>query len=145
MRPMNLYMIIPIIALIMSSQGVSILPADAVKRAEFIDAQPKVLQEYVVDHFTDTPILADIARCESRFRHFDRDGNVIRGEVNRGDVGVMQINEFYHSDRAETLGFDLHTLEGNIAYAKYLYEKEGTRPWDSSSRCWKATGHIAKK
>lgn len=138
-------MIIPIIALLMSSQGVSILPANAVKRAEFIDAQPKVLQAYIVDHFTDTPILADIARCESRFRHFDRDGNVIRGEVNRGDVGVMQVNEFYHGEKAKELGLDLHTIEGNVEYAKYLYEKEGTRPWNSSSKCWNANAHIAKK
>ncbi len=138
-------MIIPIIVLLMFSPNLSILPADVAKRAEFIDAQPKVLREYVVGHFADTPILADIARCESRFRHFDRDGNVIRGEVNRGDVGVMQINEFYHAGKAKELGIDLHSLEGNIAYAKYLYGKEGATPWDSSSRCWNASAHIAKK
>ena len=37
---------------------------------------------------------------------------------------------------AEKLGLNLKTLRGNMAYAKYLYEKEGVAPWKSSSSCW---------
>lgn len=99
--------------------------------------QPRLLEDQVREYFKDYPVLAEIAKCESTFRHFKANGDVVRGKVNKSDVGVMQINEYYHDEKAVELGFDLHTLEGNVAYAKYLYEKEGTRPWNSSSKCWK--------
>lgn len=106
--------------------------------------RPLTLEQYVRDYFRDTPIMAEIARCESRFRHLGRGGTVLRGEVTVEDLGVMQINEFYHEDTAKTLGFDLHTLDGNLAYAKWLYAKEGITPWLSSSRCWQKSDTLAK-
>ena len=99
---------------------------------EGIEAQAKA-------YFKNTPILANIAGCESRFRQYDAKGKVLVGAVNKGDIGVMQINKYYHADKAKSLGYDINTPEGNMAYAKYLYEKEGTKPWDSSSACWKNT------
>lgn len=102
------------------------------------------IKEMVGEYFADIPELVDVARCESRFRHFDKNGRVLRGEINRGDIGVMQINEYYHKERAEELGFDLYTIEGNMSYARVLYEKEGLTPWASSSHCWKPR-EIARK
>ena len=94
------------------------------------------IARYIKEYFTKAPILAEVARCESTYRQFGLDGGVLRGLVNPADVGVMQINEGYHSRKASELGLDLHTLEGNVAYAKYLYEKEGVQPWKSSAKCW---------
>lgn len=94
------------------------------------------LKDYLREHFADTPILMEIARCESTFTHFREDGSVVRGRVNNADVGVMQINEKYHLETSEKLGYDIHTVEGNVAYAKYLYEKSGAQPWSASSPCW---------
>ena len=111
---------------------------------EGIEAQAKA-------YFKDTPILADIAFCESSFRQYDADGNVLTGVVNKGDIGVMQINKYYHAEKAAELGDDLNTVQGNMAYAKYLYERYGTQPWSSSEDCWKgdlsaATGNqVAMK
>lgn len=104
--------------------------------------QPQTLETYIREYFKETPILAEIAKCESRFRHIGRDGKVIRGEIAVEDVGVMQINEFYHEESAEKLDFDLHTLDGNLSYAKWLYAKEGTAPWYSSSKCWQKSDTI---
>lgn len=98
---------------------------------------PVTFEEYVREYFNDTPILAEIAFCESTFRQFEPNGEVVRGKVNKSDVGVMQINEYYHADTAKKLGLDLKTTEGNLAYAKYLYERDGAAPWVSSSKCWK--------
>ncbi len=98
---------------------------------------PVTLENYVRQYFSETPILADIAKCESMFRQFDKSGNVLRGEVNNLDVGLMQINEKYHSQKAAELGFDFYTVRGNLDYAQYLYDKEGTTPWKASKKCWK--------
>ncbi|MCE9644190.1 hypothetical protein K8Q93_03050 [Candidatus Parcubacteria bacterium] len=94
------------------------------------------LEAVVREYFSDTPMLAEVARCETRFRHYDRKGEVLRGEIDNNDVGIMQVNERYHLKRAEKHGFDIYSLEGNLAYAKYLYLEEGSDPWASSSRCW---------
>ncbi len=100
-------------------------------------------EAYVKNYFSDTPILAEVARCESQFRQTDKSGRVIRGKANRYDVGVMQINELYHLDKSKNLGYDIYTTEGNLAYARYLYEKEGARPWMASSGCWAKFREIA--
>lgn len=94
------------------------------------------VEEYAREYFHDTPILAEVARCESTFRHFGKDGYVLRGLVDKRDVGLMQINEGYHLDTANKLGTDIYTIEGNMEYAKVLYQKFGLSPWKASSKCW---------
>lgn len=94
-------------------------------------------------YFADAPIMQKIAYCESRFRQHDAAGNVLRGVVNSADVGVMQINEFYHLSTANKLGYDIETLEGNLDYGRYLYETQGTAPWIHSKPCWGPTAQVA--
>jgi hypothetical protein len=104
----------------------------------------KDVEDYLRGEFADTPILVEVARCESTFRQFDKNGMVIRGLVNSDDVGVMQINEKYHADEAKKLGIDIYSIEGNVAMAKRLYAKYGTSPWSSSKPCWNQSS-LAKK
>jgi hypothetical protein len=103
------------------------------------------MEAYVRDYYHDTPILAEIARCESTFRHFGTNGKALRGKVNSDDIGVMQINDLYHYDRALKMGINIYTVDGNLQYAKYLYDKQGTAPWISSSKCWQTSESLAKK
>lgn len=104
-----------------------------------VEAQVMTAEEYVRNYFSDIPVMIEIAKCESRFRQYDKNGEVLRGKVNSLDRGVMQINEYYHGEDAEKLGFDILTIEGNTAYARYIFEKYGVRPWKSSSPCWSKT------
>ncbi len=109
----------------------------------FMDS--KVLEAYVRSQNADIPILVDIARCESTFKQFDQTGNIVRGKVNKGDVGVMQINEHYHAEDANKLGFNIYTAEGNVAFGRYLYGKYGSQPWSSSAPCWGGSAQLALK
>jgi hypothetical protein len=110
-------------------------------------SDPKNVEKFVKDYFADIPIMAKIAKCESRNRHFDKFGQVLRGEVTPLDRGVMQVNLHYHQETAEKMGLDLHNIDDNVAYARYLYEKYGAKPWMSSSHCWSkpSSSDIAKK
>ena len=94
------------------------------------------VEDHVRAYFSDEPVLVEIAECESRFRHFDKNGKPLRGEKNPYDTGVMQINKLYHAEKAQKLGLNLEEIGDNMAYARYLYEKEGTKPWKASARCW---------
>jgi hypothetical protein len=134
--------------------GVQSIPAALPEVSEIKETLPagkKVLiesrmtvEEYVKNYFSDIPIMVEIAKCESRFRQNDSDGDVLRGEKNILDRGVMQINEYYHNDNSEKLGFDIMTLEGNTSYARHLFEKYGVKPWMSSSRCWAKTAAYSE-
>lgn len=104
----------------------------------------KQIEAYLRKEYADTPILVEIARCESTFRQFHDDGRVVQGIVDKRDTGVMQINTHYHGDTAKKLGHDLRTLQGNVAYAKYLYGKSGSKPWSASQSCW-SNSELARK
>lgn len=97
---------------------------------------PATVEEIVREEFKDIPMMIEVARCESGFVHFKENGELLRGHINAQDVGVMQINEKYHLKESKALGHDIHTLAGNLAYARYLYEKNGLRDWRYSEFCW---------
>lgn len=105
------------------------------------DAQrdPKNVEAAVREYFADIPVMTVIAGCESHYRQVDADGNVIHGLVDWADTGVMQINARYHAARAKSLGLDLNDLYDNMAYARILYDEQGTAPWKASASCWQKT------
>ncbi|MCA9364144.1 hypothetical protein KC727_02905 [Candidatus Kaiserbacteria bacterium] len=96
-------------------------------------------EDAVRAYFKDIPVMIQIARCESHFRHILSDGSVLRGKVDSADVGVMQINTRYHGQTASDLGLNLLNLYDNMSYARDLYERQGTKPWSASAPCWERT------
>ncbi len=90
-------------------------------------------------------VLEDIAWCESRNRHFDKNGKVLRGEYNYYDIGKYQINTLYWGRKAKELGHDLFTEEGNEAMALAIFEGYGTAPWKWSRSCWSNSQVVLDK
>lgn len=125
-----------------STNSIQIQQLEAGKKDE---SKELSTEAYVRNYFSDIPILAEVARCESEFRQTDKNGNVLRGTKDPRDVGVMQINEHYHLKKSKELGYDIHTIEGNVAYARYLYDEngEGAKPWMASSACWAKFKELA--
>ena len=93
----------------------------------------------VRDYFSDIPVMAEVARCESGFRHTLSDGSVLTGRVNSADTGVMQINKRYHQTAAHAMDLNLDNIYDNMAYARHLYETQGIQPWSASAPCWNRT------
>lgn len=92
------------------------------------------VEELVREVFADAPIMVKIFECESGMRQFKNEDQVLISPTR--DVGVSQINLKVHAQTARELGFDIYTTEGNLAYARYLYDMRGTRDWYMSRRCW---------
>lgn len=98
--------------------------------------QAQTVKEYVQTYFADEPVMIAIADCESHFTQLDKDGKVVKNP-NSSAVGVFQIMASIHATSADdTLGLNIYTLQGNAAYARYLYESQGTAPWRDSKACW---------
>jgi len=104
---------------------------------------PLNTKDIVIQYYKETPMLVEVAKCESSLTHYTASGEVLRGKVDSRDIGVMQINEYYHRNTAEKLGLDIETLEGNLEYGQYLYNKQGLQPWSASSKCWSKALHVA--
>jgi hypothetical protein len=90
----------------------------------------------IVQEDTLPPVMHRIAQCESRGQHWTKQGRVVRGKQNRHDTGLFQINTLVWGKKAQELGYDLHTQEGNTRMARYLFDNYGSVPWQSSAACW---------
>jgi len=108
--------------------------------------QAETVKEYVDNYFKDEPVMITIADCESHFTQYGSDGDVLKNPASSA-VGVFQIMSSIHASMAdEELGIDIDTLQGNVAYAQYLYQTEGTAPWAASQACWgKSAGAKSPK
>jgi hypothetical protein len=107
---------------------------ETMTEASAIDAE-KIVRSY----FRDLPVMVQIAKCESTFRHTLADGSILQGRVDPADTGVMQINKRYHEATATAMNLNLDDIYHNMAYARYLYETQGTQPWSASQPCWGKT------
>ena len=83
-----------------------------------------------------------IAKCESSFRQFNDDGTPLVGHGRY--IGVFQIDENIHADYAKSLGMDIYTVSGNLAYAKRLYEQLGAKPWPTCAVKAAPAGALTK-
>jgi hypothetical protein len=105
-----------------------------------IEALNNIVEDFVRLTYQDKPVLIEIAECESTFRHWDPETGEPLSNPNSSATGAMQLMASYHREPASNLGWDIDTLEGNLAYAEYLYDTEGVTPWDASRKCWESKG-----
>jgi hypothetical protein len=82
------------------------------------------------------PVMHRIAQCESRGQHWTKDGTVLQGKQDPHDIGLFQINTAVWGKKAQELGYDIRTPEGNVHMARYLFENYGSVPWQRSAACW---------
>ena len=81
--------------------------------------------------YADFRLLRRIGYCESSWRQYDKDGEVLRGYQHAPDSGLFQINTVVHAAEVE----DPYR---NIDYALTLYVNQGPSPWYPSKSCWNA-------
>ena len=111
-----------------------------------VESQSVVVRELTIPEYIeleskksglDATLATAIAFCESTNRQFDETtGEPLRGIKNSKDVGLFQINERFHKEKSQSLGFDIYTTEGNVGYALWLLENDGSRHWKASKPCW---------
>ena len=122
----SIFFIQPVIMLAATTSAATSTEASAATNHNAVAVEKKV-REY----FADIPVMIEIARCESKFRQFTDSGVVLRGGGSEGMIGIFQFYEVIHKQAALALGFDINTVEGNLGYARHLYDQSGSTPWAS--------------
>jgi len=103
--------------------------------SDFVTGDNSGIRDHVEDVFGNDHVMVDVARCESGFRQFYAGGGILIN-VESDAVGVYQLLDSWHNNIADNMGMDIYTVEGNVDYAKVLYEADGLKPWSPSSLCW---------
>lgn len=101
------------------------------------------MEERVREYFSDIPVMIEIARCESEFHQYGKSGQPLHGGTGTM-IGLFQISEILHRDAADNYGWDIDTPDGNMSYARHLYEQNGTAPWLASKHCWNTPTSAAR-
>ena len=81
------------------------------------------------------PTFEAIATCESGLMHYKEPRVLTRNPVT-ADSGVLQLNWDAHGATIKKLGFKIYNLKDNLMYGKWLFDRYGLSPWDSSKSCW---------
>jgi len=110
----------------LAASAAVLLGATTVFAAEVSNAE---VEAKVRAAFADHPEMIAVAKCESGYRQFAPDGTVLRGGPGGRYVGIFQIDEPLHTERATGLGHDILTVDGNVAYAVWLFAANGGSPW----------------
>ena len=108
---------------------ISFLPFTRSEITYVAEAQQVALtpKEMVAQAFADAPRMLDIIKCESGFRHFDKNGEVLRSYTD--DVGIMQISEYYWLNESQKLGLNIYDIKDNIKMARIIYQRQGLKSW----------------
>ena len=78
-----------------------------------------------------TSTLNRIIWCESS----GKENAVHKNNNGTTDLGIFQVNSI-HIPEAQSMGLDLTTRAGNLAFAVTLIKKNGLRDWEFSRHCW---------
>jgi hypothetical protein len=84
------------------------------------------------------PILEKIAKCESASNQYDKQGRLQLHPNKDGsvDVGKYMINNRYWEAKANELGYNIYTPEGNELMAVWLAKNYGSEPWSATRKCF---------
>lgn len=102
------------------------------------EVNPEYVEKRVREYFADIPVMIGMCGCESEFRQYREDGTLLVSRwINpktkqRGSTaaGVCQITyKNHYKNWAKSPKTDITTLEGNLAYARWLYQQNGTSDW----------------
>lgn len=74
-----------------------------------------------------------IIQCESGFV---KDAIGTKAVVGK-DIGLFQLNTYYHKNTMLSRGMDIYDPKDNLEYGFMLLNKEGVKPWEASSKCWR--------
>lgn len=96
----------------------------------------RTLKEYIAfeakQHGIDPKTALAVSYCESRYYENATGTQAAVGK----DIGMFQINTYYHESKAQKMDLNIYEPRDNIEYAMWLMERQGLQPWSASKSCW---------
>jgi hypothetical protein len=81
---------------------------------------------------------------ESSYHQFEGESTTpLHGKIDKDDTGICQINRRIWGKKAEELGFDIDTIDGNLEMALWIRNNEGIQSWKKMPEAKTATASIS--
>ena len=86
----------------------------------------------------DPVLVQKIIGCESQWKATNVHPNVRAGTTTPWsyDIGLLQINDYYHETEWEAQGLDMKNPKDNLEFGLKMMQQQGTQPWNASKNCW---------
>ncbi len=91
--------------------------------------------------FADVPLMMHVAKCESGLVHREN-GELIQARDGSSSRGVFQVLMRIHGPQMQKMGLNPERTDHYLTYVRYLYDKQGLKPWQGSRHCWEK-GNIS--
>jgi hypothetical protein len=85
--------------------------------------------------FADAPIMMRVAMCESGIVHREN-GELKRNKQGSSARGMFQVMMYYHEPEMRRMGLNPNRIDEYLIYVRYLFDKQGLKPWAESKPCW---------
>lgn len=120
------------------------VPTKMVKNGELqkLSSEQKRNFAILASFFKNDPVMIKIAACESSLRHVLPNGR-LNISPDGHDVGTFQVRLPVHESELNRYGLNPADFAHNVAFATYLYRRDGLRPWNSSRPCWETLRFVA--
>lgn len=92
----------------------------------------RLSKQYLIDE----DLVKRIIKCESGFVKDALNINKRDGVAWSKDIGLGQINDYYHKETMIKLGLDIYTPKDNLAYMFILLKEDPLVHYKASSGCW---------
>jgi len=132
---MNLlkYVIFPLFSLISIANAQAPLLTEPLQSPtpvviDYKDTLASLAKKYAIN----ANLASNIIECESQW-HPHATGTMAYVGI---DVGLWQINTYFHSKTATKMGLDIYNPVDNLEYGVWLLSKYGTQPWSATRKCW---------
>jgi hypothetical protein len=120
-----------------------LVPKEMVKNGKLqkLSADQRRMFAILTVFFENDPIMVRVAACESSLQHTLPDGSLNVGPDGY-DIGTFMVRAPVHERELRRYGLDPTNFTHNVAFATYLYERDGLRPWQPSRSCWETLRFI---
>ncbi len=96
--------------------------------------------ELIAEYFPENArLMRAIARCESGLVHRDESGKLLRNNEGSTAQGLFQVLMSVHRSEMRRMGLNPDNDDDYMTYVQYLYDTQGTTPWNESRGCWRTS------
>ena len=107
------------------------VPSKTVYAVQELTLDQKI-DKYATEYHVNPVVARAIISCES-----GGDPNALGTMAVIGqDIGIWQINDYFHEETANKLGLNIYNQDNNLRYGMILLFEQGTSPWKWSKSCW---------
>lgn len=101
--------------------------------AEVLSLDQKI-DKYALEYHVNPQVARAIISCESGGNPEAIGTMAVVGR----DIGVFQINDYFHEKRTQELELNIYNVDDNLRYGMILLFEQGVTPWRASASCWKS-------